>query len=144
MTEKTQVKELDAWIEQLNECKQLQENQVKQLCEKVRTYHRTASVHRPVINWNQFLTNFGSKHSKQGWQWLSLLCKQMGDSFSVNVSWCLNLKMSCKRILHNLSGFLGIIIMLACTFAWHVHGPEPSEWYYYPMFVHAIHDTRKY
>ena len=36
MTEKTQVKELDAWIEQLNECKQLQENQVKQLCEKVR------------------------------------------------------------------------------------------------------------
>lgn len=28
-------KELDAWIEQLNECKQLEENQVKQLCEKV-------------------------------------------------------------------------------------------------------------
>lgn len=28
-------KELDGWIEQLNECKQLEENQVKQLCEKV-------------------------------------------------------------------------------------------------------------
>jgi len=29
------VKELDQWIEQLNECKQLTENQVKTLCEKV-------------------------------------------------------------------------------------------------------------
>lgn len=28
-------KELDQWIEQLNECKQLSENQVKTLCEKV-------------------------------------------------------------------------------------------------------------
>lgn len=30
------VKELDQWIEQLNECKQLTESQVKTLCEKVR------------------------------------------------------------------------------------------------------------
>ncbi len=29
-------KELDQWVEQLNECKQLTENQVKTLCEKVR------------------------------------------------------------------------------------------------------------
>ena len=28
-------KELDGWIEQLNDCKQLSENQVKTLCEKV-------------------------------------------------------------------------------------------------------------
>ena len=28
-------KELDVWIEQLNDCKQLSENQVKTLCEKV-------------------------------------------------------------------------------------------------------------
>jgi len=28
-------KELDQWVEQLNECKQLTENQVKTLCEKV-------------------------------------------------------------------------------------------------------------
>ena len=28
-------KELDSWVEQLNECKQLSENQVKTLCEKV-------------------------------------------------------------------------------------------------------------
>ena len=28
-------KDLDQWIEQLNECKQLTENQVKTLCEKV-------------------------------------------------------------------------------------------------------------
>lgn len=35
MEEKAVVKELDQWIEQLNECKQLAENQVKTLCEKV-------------------------------------------------------------------------------------------------------------
>lgn len=29
-------KELDQWIEQLNDCKQLSENQVKTLCEKVK------------------------------------------------------------------------------------------------------------
>lgn len=36
MEEKTQMKELDQWIDQLMECKQLAENQVKTLCEKVR------------------------------------------------------------------------------------------------------------
>ena len=35
-SEKSQLKELDGWIEQLMECKQLQENYVKTLCEKVR------------------------------------------------------------------------------------------------------------
>lgn len=35
MDEKLFTKELDQWIEQLNECKQLSENQVKILCEKV-------------------------------------------------------------------------------------------------------------
>ena len=35
MEEKTQLKELDQWIEQLMECKQLGESQVKTLCEKV-------------------------------------------------------------------------------------------------------------
>jgi hypothetical protein len=29
------IKEIDAWIEQLYQCKQLSENQVKILCEKV-------------------------------------------------------------------------------------------------------------
>lgn len=33
--ERSAAKDLDAWIEQLNECKQLTENQVKTLCEKV-------------------------------------------------------------------------------------------------------------
>jgi len=33
--ERTAAKEFDGWIEQLNECKQLSENQVKTLCEKV-------------------------------------------------------------------------------------------------------------
>lgn len=35
MDEKAFSKELDQWIEQLNECKQLSESQVKTLCEKV-------------------------------------------------------------------------------------------------------------
>lgn len=35
MDEKAFTKELDQWIEQLNECKQLSESQVKTLCEKV-------------------------------------------------------------------------------------------------------------
>ena len=33
--DRASAKELDQWIEQLNECKQLSENQVKTLCEKV-------------------------------------------------------------------------------------------------------------
>ena len=33
--DRASAKELDQWIEQLNECKQLTENQVKTLCEKV-------------------------------------------------------------------------------------------------------------
>lgn len=35
MDEKVFTKELDQWIEQLNECKQLSEPQVKSLCEKM-------------------------------------------------------------------------------------------------------------
>lgn len=35
MDDKTSLKELDQWIEQLNECKQLTESQVKFLCDKV-------------------------------------------------------------------------------------------------------------
>ena len=34
--EKNSLKELDGWIEQLMECKQLTENQVKTLCEKAK------------------------------------------------------------------------------------------------------------
>lgn len=36
MDDKTFTKELDQWVEQLNECKQLTENQVRTLCEKVK------------------------------------------------------------------------------------------------------------
>uniref|UniRef100_A0A8C3ABA7 protein-serine/threonine phosphatase n=1 Tax=Cyclopterus lumpus TaxID=8103 RepID=A0A8C3ABA7_CYCLU len=36
MDEKAFTKELDTWIEQLNECKQLSEGQVKSLCEKAK------------------------------------------------------------------------------------------------------------
>ena len=34
-SEKTNLKELDGWIEQLMDCKQLAETHVKTLCEKV-------------------------------------------------------------------------------------------------------------
>lgn len=37
MDDKSFTKEVDGWIEQLNDCKQLSENQVKVLCEKVRS-----------------------------------------------------------------------------------------------------------
>lgn len=37
MDDKASCKELDQWIEQLNDCKQLSENQVKTLCDKVNT-----------------------------------------------------------------------------------------------------------
>lgn len=43
MDDKSFTKELDGWIEQLNECKQLTENQVKLLCEKVRWMDAIAS-----------------------------------------------------------------------------------------------------
>ena len=33
--DRTSAKELDQWVEQLMQCKQLTENQVKTLCEKV-------------------------------------------------------------------------------------------------------------
>ncbi|XP_061541845.1 serine/threonine-protein phosphatase 2A catalytic subunit alpha isoform-like isoform X1 [Phycodurus eques] len=36
MDEKSVSKELDMWIEQLNECKQLRENQVQELCERAK------------------------------------------------------------------------------------------------------------
>ncbi|CAB3230118.1 unnamed protein product [Arctia plantaginis] len=36
MEDKASLKELDQWIEQLNECKQLTENQVKTLCDKAK------------------------------------------------------------------------------------------------------------
>lgn len=35
MEDKATLKDLDQWIEQLNECKQLTEIQVKTLCDKV-------------------------------------------------------------------------------------------------------------
>lgn len=52
MDEKVFTKELDQWIEQLNECKQLSENQVKFLCEKVSTPHDpclTLGVERALL-----------------------------------------------------------------------------------------------
>lgn len=44
MEEKVFTKELDQWVEQLNECKQLSEGQVKSLCEKVRAGERAVGA----------------------------------------------------------------------------------------------------
>jgi hypothetical protein len=54
MEEKACLKELDQWIEQLNECKQLTESQVKTLCDKV------SGMEGVVI----FKESRKSKHSK--------------------------------------------------------------------------------
>jgi len=45
MDDKVNVKELDQWVEQLNECKQLSEGQVKTLCEKVNHCHTFPNLH---------------------------------------------------------------------------------------------------
>lgn len=45
MEEKASLKELDQWVEQLNDCKQLTESQVKTLCDKV-FYSLTKSISR--------------------------------------------------------------------------------------------------
>jgi serine/threonine-protein phosphatase 2A catalytic subunit len=39
MEDKATLKDLDQWIEQLNECKQLTETQVKTLCDKASIFH---------------------------------------------------------------------------------------------------------
>ena len=66
MEEKTQLKELDQWIEQLMECKQLGESQVKTLCEKVCfenifNYVQVFFTNDPIIqlvtNWFYFVKN---------------------------------------------------------------------------------------
>lgn len=44
MDDKAFTKELDQWVEQLNECKQLNENQVRTLCEKVREKRRNVGA----------------------------------------------------------------------------------------------------
>lgn len=48
MEDKSFTKELDQWIEQLNECKQLSENQVRTLCEKVSELHELRFYFEPV------------------------------------------------------------------------------------------------
>lgn len=44
MDDKAFTKEIDQWIEQLNECKQLSEGQVKTLCEKVSSLAASSSA----------------------------------------------------------------------------------------------------
>lgn len=48
MEDKTTLKDLDQWIEQLNECKQLTESQVKILCEKVGEFFQ-AEISREIL-----------------------------------------------------------------------------------------------
>lgn len=57
MDDKTSLKELDQWIEQLNECKQLTESQVKFLCDKVNI---SAAPRRYAAARNGFARALGS------------------------------------------------------------------------------------
>lgn len=62
MDEKATCKELDQWIEQLNNCKQLSESQVKTLCDKVIIFKLLYFLFPPEISyilenregWNDF------------------------------------------------------------------------------------------
>ena len=59
-SEKSGLKELDGWIEQLMECKQLTEHQVKALCEKVRPNflylsHRIQPWTKPCVKLTQYV-----------------------------------------------------------------------------------------
>lgn len=60
--DKASCKELDQWIEQLNDCKQLTENQVKTLCDKVSLVfysNRFSYVLLPLVTIHQsFVTDY--------------------------------------------------------------------------------------
>lgn len=88
MEEKASLKELDQWIEQLNDCTQLTESQVKTLCDKVRK--------RPVppIPQHQTLTPNLTCHVfffivppclTAPYLFKKLQCK---NSFFGSISWC--------------------------------------------------------
>lgn len=49
MEDKAVCKELDQWIEQLNECKQLTESQVKTLCDKVSFLEKKSILLRQTV-----------------------------------------------------------------------------------------------
>lgn len=63
MDEKAFTKELDHWTEQLNECRQLSEGQVKTLCEKVR--HRSMLI-RNLSSASCLFSLLPSRHFKNG------------------------------------------------------------------------------
>ena len=60
MDDKASLKELDQWIEQLMQCQQLQENQVKTLCEKVSSVVWVNKVYLLAVSywWDNCLCNF--------------------------------------------------------------------------------------
>jgi len=53
MEDRSSCKELDQWIEQLMECKQLTENQVKALCEKVNIFQKINIIYTPLCTVQQ-------------------------------------------------------------------------------------------
>ncbi|GLD68438.1 serine/threonine-protein phosphatase 2A catalytic subunit beta isoform-like protein [Lates japonicus] len=65
MEDKSFTKELDQWIEQLNECKQLTENQVRTLCEKAKEILTKESNVQEVCFRNQSPSCVGNHESRQ-------------------------------------------------------------------------------
>jgi hypothetical protein len=81
VSEKSSLKELDGWIEQLMECKQLAETHVKTLCEKVRLKKKKNAQYLQtrffkiscrffqtladlsIVSWGVIKIRFYSKHS---------------------------------------------------------------------------------
>ena len=59
MEDKATLKDLDCWIEQLNECKQLTETQVKTLCDKVKVLAQTDSTQLKSVLQTTYSTNSG-------------------------------------------------------------------------------------
>lgn len=71
MDDKAVCKELDQWIEQLNDCKQLTESQVKTLCDKV----ISQNFEPDIINWckiGDFVTRFGVVSENSRWIWVKI------------------------------------------------------------------------
>lgn len=65
MEDKTTIKDLDQWIEQLNECKQLTETQVKTLCDMVNTSSHPLSVLPPILCATRLLNHDENRNQRQ-------------------------------------------------------------------------------
>lgn len=81
MEEKASLKELDQWIEQLNNCQQLTESQVKSLCEKVHIHFSLIKNYHHV---DSFSVSFLLRYLLFGLQLILLRCFTLVYSYSTD------------------------------------------------------------